>query len=392
MVRPTRRAVLTLGSLCLAGSGAGLLSGCSAIGGSASAATTEVDTELEEAAVDRAVAAVQELWTGASSLASGTLPDGSSIQLRGETARLVKRVLAIHRSQLTQLGSPVADSSTSASADATDSAESEGSTDDTVDTTSDTTGTAQSTAATGVNIASPAALAKAEWQTARACLRDGAGLAPEFALLIYRIAAACATDADLLRTAVGGDSLGTLKPAAALTDSSTTTDDSTDDSTDGLADTTTDSDATDGTQDSTAGPEDLTEDETDALNRLLAGEHAAFYAYPLVIAHVDDDHRSVAEALWEAHQDQRDALERLLVGAGETPVAAAAAYAVTTPATPAKAVALATKVERRLAGLAADVIAVAEDSTVQSTAADLLVLAARRQAAWSNRPVADPGS
>lgn len=351
----SRRAFLLLGTVTITGAGLFTLTGCGASGESATAATTSAGTALEEAAVKQAIASVQALHTGASSLASGTLPSGATLRIPGATASLLNRITKAHSSQLTQLGAS----------------------------------TAEATATSGASpeISSPAALATAEWTTARTTLRDAAGLTPEFALLLYRTAASCASNADLLRAANHKKALGTLTPASS--DGTTTT--SPTDATTTPTVAPTDASQTPASSPSSTASE-LSKDETDALNRLLAGEHAAFYAYPLVIAHIDSSRKAAAETLWEDHRQQRDELERVLIAAGAEPAEASAAYQVTTPETTTKAAALATLVERRLSGLAVDVIAVAEDASVKALAAGILVSATRRQAVWSNKPVAQPGT
>ena len=352
---PSRRAFLSLGTLALTGVGLAGLTGCGASGGTAAAATTSANTELDDAAAEQAVkqalASVQALHTGATSLASRTLPSGATVRIPGATAKLLTRITEVHASQLTQLGSPAAEATPSA------------------------------TATSSTEISSPGALASAEWQTARTALGDAAGLTPQFALLLYRIAASCAANTDLLRVANHGKAFGTLTPATSTTDATTTP----------TVAPSNESQTPESPRTSIA-PQKLTTDETDALNRLLAGEHAAFYAYPLVIAHIDAGRKAVAEILWEAHRQQRDELERLLIAAGVEPAEASAAYEVATPETTAKAGALATLVERRLSGLAVDVIAVAQDASVKSLAAGILVASTRRQAAWSNKPVTEPGT
>jgi hypothetical protein len=130
---------------------------------------------------------------------------------------------------------------------------------------------------------------------------------------------------------------------------------------------------------------------TTELNRLLAGEHAAVFAYPLIIARVAGNRRALATALWEAHRQDRDELQVQLVGAGMQPVAAEPAYNVgTAPSNPARAAALAARVERGLAALAADVVAVPRGRD-RNIGADQLVLAARRTAGWTGQPIAFPG-
>ncbi|MCE0538898.1 ferritin-like domain-containing protein [Kineosporia rhizophila] len=333
----SRRVLLALGTVTTAG-GVAALSGCSTAGGTAQAASTtppaSTSTEAEEQAVAAVVAQVQALHTGASNLAAGTLPNGATLRVPGATARLLTRITAVHEAQLTALGSSAP--------------------------TSTPTPTPTVTAEAEAGINSPGAQATAEWKTARLALTSAAGLSTAFALLLYKIAASCAANADLLRSATKGRAFSTLTVLEE------------------------------------AGPQEeepgLTDAEGEALNRLLAGEHAAFYAYPLVIAHIDKARQKVAGSVWAAHRQQRDELERLLMTAGQDPVESGAAYEVAAPAGAAKAAALAATIERRLAGLATDVIAAAETPQTGATAAGFLVVSTRRQAAWSNRPVAAPGA
>nr|WP_269328008.1 ferritin-like domain-containing protein [Kineosporia mesophila] len=355
-----RRAFLALGTLALTSVG---LTACSSAGsavGTTAAAST--DSGPEAAAVARAVTTVTALRASASALASGTLPNGATLRIKGSTAKLLTRTAEAHTAQLTDLGSPVS-GTTSPTPGPTSSG------------TPDTSGTETAE--------SPSALAKAEWSAARTLLGDAAGLSPAFAGLLYRLAASCAANADLLRSATGGKAFGELTVSSIEDD---------DEDASPSASATSDEDATTPGTSATSSSSTLTTGESGALNRLLAGEHAAFYAYPLVVAHIGGDRREVADEIWEVHRQQRDELERLLLAANVDPVQGSAAYSVTPPTSAGKAAALATTIEQRLAGLAVDVIAVAQDDTVTTTAAGVLVDCTRRQAAWTKKPVADPGS
>ncbi|GLY30226.1 ferritin-like domain-containing protein [Kineosporia sp. NBRC 101731] len=353
-----RRAFLALGALALTSVGLTACSSASSAAGTTAAANT--DAGPEAAAVARAVTTVTALYASASALASGTLPNGATLRIKGSTATLLTRTAEAHTAQLTELGSPV-----SGTASPTPGPTSSG--------TSDTSGAD-----------SPDALAKAEWSAARTLLGDAAGLSPAFAGLFYRLAASCAANADLLRSATGGKAFGELTVS--------TTDDAEPSPTgDGTPTASTSATPEPSGTSATASSSTLTTDESGALNRLLAGEHAAFYAYPLVVAHIDGARRDLADEIWEVHRQQRDELERLLLAANVDPVQGSAAYAVTTPTSAGQAADLAATVEQRLAGLAVDVIAVAQDDEVTTTGAGVLVDCTRRQAAWTKKPVADPG-
>jgi hypothetical protein len=93
------------------------------------------------------------------------------------------------------------------------------------------------------------------------------------------------------------------------------------------------------------------------------------------------------------HRDNRDHLSALLVAAGETPVAAEAAYdlpqAVTNAAT---ASALILFIERRIAPVYGDLVEAAEQAAVRSFAIESLLAAASAQIAWGGAPVAFPGT
>jgi hypothetical protein len=130
-----------------------------------------------------------------------------------------------------------------------------------------------------------------------------------------------------------------------------------------------------------------------ALDRLLAGKHAAVFAYPLIVARVGKSRRDRAMTLWQAHRAERDELTERLVLAGLRPATAEAAYDVgTLPRTSARAAALAARVEGGLAALATDLLAAGQaGSEERSLGGDHLVLAARRAAGWTARPIPFPG-
>lgn len=128
-----------------------------------------------------------------------------------------------------------------------------------------------------------------------------------------------------------------------------------------------------------------------ALQRLLAGEHAAIYGYGVAGARLAGPSQTRAVRAFTAHRVQRDALETLLRGRGAQPVPAEATYALPGPVgTRAEAVALAALLEQRLAAVYAD--AVAElDGELRELAAVGLRDAAVRAARWSSSSTAFPG-
>jgi hypothetical protein len=128
-----------------------------------------------------------------------------------------------------------------------------------------------------------------------------------------------------------------------------------------------------------------------ALTALVAGEHAAVYAYGAVVARVPAHERDRARDAWGWHMARRDVLEERLLAAGIQPPVAAPAYDLgARTLTSAGAVALAATVEDRLATLGARAVA-ASTGTDRSDAAEGLVAGARRAAAWRGRTNPLPG-
>ncbi|NAZ83519.1 DUF4439 domain-containing protein [Kineococcus sp. R8] len=92
-----------------------------------------------------------------------------------------------------------------------------------------------------------------------------------------------------------------------------------------------------------------------ALQRALAGEHEAVYAYGLLAARAALPRRPEALGDLDAHRIARDRLEEVVRALGAEPVAAAAGYAATAP-TPEAAALLAATVEDRLSAVYEDVV------------------------------------
>lgn len=131
---------------------------------------------------------------------------------------------------------------------------------------------------------------------------------------------------------------------------------------------------------------------TDALQAVLAGEHAAVYAFGVVGArlHGSSDEGD-ARAAYARHLARRDRVTESLLADGATPVSPAAAYALGGPVTTSGAArALAATVELGLCGPYADLVA-ATVADERATAADWCGDAAVRSIGWGGTPVAFPG-
>lgn len=232
----------------------------------------------------------------------------------------------------------------------------------------------------------------AEWAAARAALAAGlASSSGGLGLLLVRIAACRASHADLLAAALGRPARGTLTPASpAVSPGPSGSPGPT-----GSRSSTASPSAT-ASPSPTPSPGSVFASPTEkALNRLLAGEHAAVYAYPIVIARTRGSRRRQAQAGWARHQQVREALAHRLLSAGVVPVQSEPAYAVSPmPTTAGRAEAFAAALERRLAALDADVVATADVGPAGSDradAADRLVADARSATSWSGRADALPG-
>jgi hypothetical protein len=134
-----------------------------------------------------------------------------------------------------------------------------------------------------------------------------------------------------------------------------------------------------------------------ALQSCLAGEHAAFYAYGVLAAVINDRaHGSrVARRATDdfvAHRRRRDVLIDQVAALGATPVAAQSLYELPFPVTTVAAAArLARMVERRLAVTYAAAVG---DSVaaVRALAAAGLADAAVAAVSWGAAPTAFPGT
>lgn len=134
-----------------------------------------------------------------------------------------------------------------------------------------------------------------------------------------------------------------------------------------------------------------------ALQRVLAAQHAAVYAYPVIgVALRDAGQVDRARQLESQHRDTRDAVVAQLTGRGVTPVPAEASYAPPQPVTgPADAQRWALELEQACAGayrylLVAPVLGTAKPSAgaaggsaaggPDGTAPDVADAAVRKQA------------
>jgi Domain of unknown function (DUF4439) len=228
-------------------------------------------------------------------------------------------------------------------------------------------------------------LVHAETVAAQEALDDLRVVSPGLAVLLARIAAARATHADLLAAKAG------LRIPAALRTSSSAAQAAAPPSPAPLPGAAppvgSPSDSSSG-----AGPaaDGLSDAAREALAALTAGEHAAVYAYGVVVALVATRARDRARDAWSWHMARRDVLEERLLAAGVEPPPAAPAYHLGTAPSAAAATALAATVEDRLATLAARTVA-ATSGPDRSDAAEALVAVARRAAAWRGSGLPLPG-
>lgn len=134
----------------------------------------------------------------------------------------------------------------------------------------------------------------------------------------------------------------------------------------------------------------------EALQRCLAAEHAAVYAYGLLggvlRAGVSDSPAAgLAAAGYDAHRSRRDGLIALIASAGLAPVATLPAYDITPAVTgPRTAAALAVRIESRCAQVYASTTASVTGPTRAFTC-DTVTDCASRRGGWGAPPSAFPG-
>lgn len=123
-----------------------------------------------------------------------------------------------------------------------------------------------------------------------------------------------------------------------------------------------------------------------ALQTWLAGEHAAIYAYGVIGGRLPERLQPSAVEALDAHRARRDALQALLGGRGQVPVAAAPAYDLPTPAdSQAEALALAIGIEERISRATYAVVTPADGGEIRRLAAGALQEQAVRAAGWRSR-------
>ncbi len=132
---------------------------------------------------------------------------------------------------------------------------------------------------------------------------------------------------------------------------------------------------------------------TTALQRALAGEHAAVYAYGVAGGVLDPVGTSATRAreAYDTHRSRRDRIEDRLRALDEEPVPAEPGYGLPAPVTTAAgAEALARQVEDRCAVLHAGVVA-ASTGEPRQEAMGWLADAAVRVLGWGGEASAFPG-
>jgi hypothetical protein len=347
---PRRRSLLGLAAAVVAVGTGSAVAGCRQPGGARRTASEPSQTPppptLDELARDRAASTAAALWR---------LDQATSAAVPKLTP-LLARVSRDHLAHLEALGAPPP---------------------------SKTAPTPSSAATPGSSArVTPGArqVVAAEWAGARAALADVRGTQPGMAALLARIAAARAVHADLVARAAGLRAPGVLTPGVPTRRPGSPSETLT-----GAVVTPTT--PAPGSSTATALPAEAAQ----ALTGLLAGEHAAVFAYGVIVARSGDAREAALREAWADHMAARDQLQQLLVGYSVQPPPAEPAYDIgRPPSNPAAALRLATRVEDGLAGLAGVVVASAP-ADLRLPAAAWLVGAARRAAVWRGLPEAMPG-
>jgi Domain of unknown function (DUF4439) len=129
----------------------------------------------------------------------------------------------------------------------------------------------------------------------------------------------------------------------------------------------------------------------DVSNRALSAEHAAVYAYGVIIAQLAGQPRRDATAALDHHRSHRDRLRAYVIEGGGTPAEPSPAYQLPTSVlTPVAAQALAANVERLVALAYGDLVAAA-DGDLRGYAAKALAEAAVRETGWRGQAPQFPG-
>ena len=128
-----------------------------------------------------------------------------------------------------------------------------------------------------------------------------------------------------------------------------------------------------------------------ALERVLAAQHAVVYGYGVAGARLRGRGRNRARSRWNHHRAKRDELSALLTELGGQPVQAAATYVLPGPVeTPADARALVTQLEEGLTAAWADAV-LALPGDRRGPAVDGMRESAVAAALWRGGSVAFPG-
>ncbi len=129
----------------------------------------------------------------------------------------------------------------------------------------------------------------------------------------------------------------------------------------------------------------------EAIQHLLATEHAAVYGYGVIASQTSGAQKRAALSAFDAHRARRDQLRAMVVADGGVPVESAAAYklpyAVRTPQAATK---LAADTEREF-GLALGALVEASTSETRDFAASALQETAVRESYWRGSAPVLPG-
>jgi ABC-type amino acid transport substrate-binding protein len=128
-----------------------------------------------------------------------------------------------------------------------------------------------------------------------------------------------------------------------------------------------------------------------AVQHVLAGEHAAVWAYGVLGAHLPRSRQPRVLAALDRHRALRDALIARVRAAGAVPVAAEPAYAVPFAVTATGAPRLAAQVEDRLAGLYVALVEASAEPDLRRLGAAAAQECAVRAVQWGAALQAFPG-
>lgn len=129
-------------------------------------------------------------------------------------------------------------------------------------------------------------------------------------------------------------------------------------------------------------PGALPEETLQALQAVMAAEHAALWAYGLVAAY-DPAVQGTVTTMVTSHQGVRDTAANLIVQGGATPVGPAPAYTTPVTLTNAKsALQLALVIETDCSQAWYGVVGATDDSTLRGTALSALTDCAMRMVTW----------